>query len=158
METIQIPKGRYFLGDPCYAVPNDQWIPWLDRCDFMNEESSPIFNNKIFGHTVAAFNTVLGDGTYYDQMGRDYSVDAGLIGATSVDLVGDDPAKIARLNELGRIINLTEDGSLYRMLEGEIVIGIKAGRLKFEIQIQEEYDDDDDYCNDPYYDDGRYYY
>ena len=23
--TVTVPAGRYFLGDPCYAVPSEYW-------------------------------------------------------------------------------------------------------------------------------------
>lgn len=78
---IVVPAGQYFLGDPCYAVPNDQWHALLDSCDTFEK---PI--GTVGGHTVVAFRTAYGDGTYLDQRGVEYPVDAGLIGLTPMSL------------------------------------------------------------------------
>ena len=84
MSTVTLPAGRYIIGDPCYSVPDDQWSDLLDQTDcFASPEGS--FKSEETGEEVhvVAFGTAYGDGTYTDQGGRDYPVDAGLIGIMS---------------------------------------------------------------------------
>ena len=81
MTTVTLPAGRYIIGDPCYSVPDDQWSDLLDQTDcFASPEGS--FKSEETGEEVhvVAFGTAYGDGVYTDQGGREYPVDAGLIG------------------------------------------------------------------------------
>lgn len=98
--TVTVPAGRYFLGDPCYAVPNEYWGPLLDSCDFF--DGSPV--GQANGSQVLAFGTAWGDGTYNDQHGNSYPVDAGLIGLTPIALAQqrDD---FDQLESLGHIVD-----------------------------------------------------
>jgi len=94
-----VPPGRYFLGDPCYAVPADDWSPLLDSCGIFDR---PI--GRVRGFEVLAFGTCWGDGEYTDQHSHKYSVDAGLIGLTPIALAQQHRA-FARLETLGRIVD-----------------------------------------------------
>ena len=81
MSTITLPAGRYIIGDPCYSIPNEQWDEILQQTDcFESPEGS--FKSEETGEEihVVAFGTAYGDGVYTDQGGREYPVDAGLIG------------------------------------------------------------------------------
>lgn len=83
---VWIPAGTYLLGDPCYAVPDDLWDEAGKSCDWW--ESSPIatvvVNNKEY--KVLGFGTTYGDGSYTDNDGLVYPVDAGLIGLVPIEL------------------------------------------------------------------------
>lgn len=98
--AVTVPAGHYFLGDPCYAVPNECWMHLLETCDFF--EGSPI--GQANGSQVLAFATAWGDGVYDDQDGNAYPVDAGLIGLTPIALAQqrDD---FDRLESLGRFVD-----------------------------------------------------
>lgn len=119
--AVRVPAGRYFLGDPCYAVPDNagQWDTLLDSCGHFGlddgPQSSPV--GTVLGHQVLGFPTAHGDGAYFDQDGNEYPVDAGLIGLT--------PEVLYRqvedqdwLRKAGMIVDLAEetlcttDGSL----------------------------------------------
>lgn len=67
--------GTYYIGDPCYVIKNDEWRALLERTDFLNDE---FFEYR--GHACFASSTAYGDGSYEDNSGREYMVDAGLIG------------------------------------------------------------------------------
>lgn len=28
---IDYPAGEYYVGDPCYVIPNNDWIDFLDK-------------------------------------------------------------------------------------------------------------------------------
>jgi hypothetical protein len=77
---VIVPAGEYFLGDPSYAVPDDQWHPllwsWADL-------SRPL-GHMLDGTYIVAFPTAYGDGVYKDDHGHSYPVDAGLIGLVPI--------------------------------------------------------------------------
>jgi hypothetical protein len=85
---VLVPKGSYVIGDPCYAVPDKDWLPLLETCNYFN---SPI--GYVQGvdqkHFVLAFGTKWGDGCYRGTDGNNYPVDAGLLGLVPVELVDD---------------------------------------------------------------------
>jgi hypothetical protein len=87
MQTL--PPGEYYIGDPCYAIPDDEWDAFLDAWDEQlgrtndgDGRSSGIFEFK--GLKVFAGFTAHGDGTF-----DSYPVDSGTFGAVPVALVGD---------------------------------------------------------------------
>jgi hypothetical protein len=74
-----IPAGKYWLGDPCYVIKDQDWLV------FCNEYSSNDTEGNAYvtlpdSTPVLAFSTYHGDGFYMDQHGNEYCVDAGLIG------------------------------------------------------------------------------
>lgn len=90
--TVNVPAGDYWIGDPCYTVPGGEWSDWLDATDF--EDNDGILCAEL-GHGTGKFAvgvpTMYGAGGY-DQSGRVFGVDSGLIGLVSdewVQLCGD---------------------------------------------------------------------
>lgn len=81
-----MPAGKYYVGDLCYVL-HAEWdevcgLFFAGRTDHGCNEGE--FNLKD-GRRFACFNTAYGDGCYYDNSGRDYSVDAGSIGCILLD-------------------------------------------------------------------------
>lgn len=102
--TLTVTPGRYFLGDPCYAVTRqNDWVALLESCRYFEE---PV--GTLNGTQVAAFGTAYGDGFYQDRDGYGYPVDAGLIGLTPVGLIDDETA----LTGLGRFVEFEEPVSM----------------------------------------------
>ena len=66
------------FGDPCYAVPDQFWMDLLGSCDFFSDT----LEGNVNGFTVYSAGTMYGDGTYSDNKGRQFPVDAGMIGLT----------------------------------------------------------------------------
>lgn len=99
--VVEVPAGKYFMGDPCYAVPDKEWIPLLESCDYFN--STPI-GKMSDGREVLGFSTAYGDGTYHDQYGNEFGVDAGMIGL--VPVTEKEIKKNKQLVELGTIIDV----------------------------------------------------
>ena len=89
--TITVPAGTYWLGDPCYAVPDADWMPLLNSCDFFNHPKG-----TVRGHHVYASGTRWGDGQYRGTDGHSYPVDAGLIGLVPEALVTEAPGSESR--------------------------------------------------------------
>jgi hypothetical protein len=79
--SVQVPAGKYVLGDPCYSVPDEHWDALLASCEYFNE---PV--GTVNGVKVLAFSTKWGDGCYQDQFENEYGVDAGLIGLVPIAL------------------------------------------------------------------------
>lgn len=90
---MTMPAGKYLVGDLCYVMHPE----WDDACDlFFAGRDDHGCNQGEFqlpdGRRFASYNTKYGDGTYTDQFGNNYPVDAGLIGCIRVDDVNDPDA------------------------------------------------------------------
>ena len=88
---ITVPAGKYWLCDPCYAVPSDLWMDLLNSCKFFEYPIGVVQAGDGKNYSVLGFSTEYGDGLYNDQYGNSYPVDAGLIGLTPLDLVEGEP-------------------------------------------------------------------
>lgn len=94
--------GTYYIGDPCYVIADDKWD---DFCDYLAiaerlDGSGGVFEFE--GHKVFAANTALGDGSYTDNNGHEYGVDAGLIGIIPIELCIKTPPD--ELDVVGRVV------------------------------------------------------
>lgn len=94
---VEVPAGEYILGDPCYAVPDGEWMELLESCDYFNTPVGTLRRSTKEGtfnvmetFKILAFSTRWGDGTYQGTDGGMYPVDAGLIGLVPVEVVGKD--------------------------------------------------------------------
>lgn len=81
---VKLPAGEYWVGDPCYGVPDEKWSEWLEAADFRNQMNLLVAD--IDGHTVVGVGTMHGDGQYEGTDGNSYGVDAGLIGVVPVEI------------------------------------------------------------------------
>ena len=81
--------GSYYVGDLCYVMHPQ----WKEVCDLMfATDDNRVLDgefNLANGVRFAVQSTAYGDGTYYDGEGREYPVDAGLIGCIRVQDVYD---------------------------------------------------------------------
>jgi len=104
--ATQLKKGKYYIGDPCYVFGNS-WSDVLNETHFFNDEQC-----KIKGKTVVGGGTAYGDGTYEDNKGRKYWVDAGLIAILPISLLKIDNKKTIKEIEESEgmhIVNFKED-------------------------------------------------
>jgi len=85
-EYVSVPAGRYWLCDPCYAVPSNLWNDLLDSNNCFDNPVGKVKASDGNIYHVLAFGTAYGDGVYADQFGNQFPVDAGLIGLTPVGL------------------------------------------------------------------------
>lgn len=79
---IQSNKG-FYVGDICYALADDTYHGVWGEADY----EDGIYEVPGTGFSFAAAGTAYGDGTYQDEYGRVYSVDAGNIGIVPLELV-----------------------------------------------------------------------
>lgn len=120
--TVAVPAGKYFLGDPLCAFPDDaRWNRLLDSCGVF--QASPV--GAVDGMQVVAFHTAHGDGSYECEEGE-VAVDSGLIGLV--------PASAARETPAGMIAVEFGDTESCQAVGGTLWFG----------QIKFETDDSDD--------------
>ncbi len=129
--TVVMPAGTYRLGDPCYHVPSDLWMPWLEAADFTKES---VLLANIDGKPVLGFSTAWGDGLYPGSDGRGYPVDAGLIGLVPLDL-----SKSKDDGFLGSTVTFEESFTCTR--EGGT---LTFGHIVIETDDEADEDEDDD--------------
>jgi len=90
-ETVaRMPAGEYWVGDPCYAVPADRWMEWLEAAGYQTQDRYLLAH--LDGKPVLGISTAHGDGCYPDDHGNEYPVDAGLIGLVPVEIAADNDA------------------------------------------------------------------
>lgn len=87
--SLEMPAGTYWVGDPCYGVPDQRWMEWLEAADY--ESNHPVLYAELDGHPVVGLTTAYGDGVYHDGPGNEYPVDAGLIGMVPVAVAQEKP-------------------------------------------------------------------
>src|SRR5687768_11930213 len=87
IESITMPAGEYWVGDPCYAIDaQEKWMEWLEAADYTNNDRSCFLLADLDGRPVLGISTAYGDGEYQGSDGNSYPVDAGLIGAVPVEV------------------------------------------------------------------------
>lgn len=133
-----MPAGKYYVGDLCYVLHNE----WNEVCDlFFNGRTDHGCNEGEFnlkdGRRFACYNTVYGDGQYWDEDGRSYSVDAGSIGCILID-------DIDMMNEQ----NFLDGGNIvdfHQPFKTDVVDGvIKFGDIRIDtdpIDLDEDYEE-----------------
>lgn len=105
--TKQImPAGYYYMGDPCYVIPDEKWGKFVDKT-FQYEGTMFKFSD----YPCWTHGTYLGDGVYFDDFNNFYSVDSGLIGVVEIGVFMFDiePQDITD----GRIVDFKEPFEVY---------------------------------------------
>lgn len=128
--------GRYYVGDLCYVLHDS----WDDFCNLTIKDHACLEGefNLPDGRRFATFNTKWGDGSYQDQQGRYYGVDAGLIGCilmSDIDNTDDD------FVTGGQVIDFVEDFDVWSE-DGVIVFG--NVKIDTDPQYSEHEDDYED--------------
>ena len=70
--------GTYYVGDLCYVLHDE----WDEVCELIIKDGVCLDGEFTLkdGRRFAMYGTAYGDGTYRDQSGNEYGVDAGSIG------------------------------------------------------------------------------
>jgi len=100
-----MPAGRYYIGDLCYVMTDEEWEEFCSITIVDLRCIDGEFTLKD-GRRFATYGTAFGDGLYMDQYGREYGVDAGLIGCIRLDDIKADKYNI---EELGNISEFETD-------------------------------------------------
>lgn len=111
------PAGTYYVGDLCYALEDNVYD---------NVFGGEVYAGGLYQKGDSFFlvdNTSAGDGTYTDDTGRKYLVDAGIIGICSYDLIDE---KKMRKNE-----NNTIHGGQIITFKNPFHINFSDGKFNF---------------------------
>jgi hypothetical protein len=131
---VIVPAGRYYLCDPCYAVRDEDWMPWLQAADYTADNLGHIlYGLTTDGFPVFGFNTAHGDGCWTGSDGFRYGADAGMIGLVPVghnpNLEIEDTRK--QLYPLVNIVEFDRPTRCRRTMDGVLTFGkvrINTGR------------------------------
>jgi hypothetical protein len=101
-------SGVYYIGDPCYVVRDEDWIPLLERIDYFDADEQ-----TYMGATILGKGTAEGDGQYdcktrHGDIIGSLPVDAGLIGILPIDVCCETPQDIARKG-LGVVVTFQDN-------------------------------------------------
>jgi hypothetical protein len=85
--------GRYYIGDPCYALSKERHKQFLDLIG-CNDEAQKLLQGGVLegefnlpdGIRFAVYNTLWGDGRYRSNFGDIYPVDSGCIACIPIEL------------------------------------------------------------------------
>ena len=136
-----LPAGTYFIGDPCYMFSHDT-PSWSEICKQSFNHENESLGGKLIpfnGRLIFTGNTAYGDGNYEGSDGYAYGVDAGILGATPIELNED---KYADLTALGTIVTFDEPFEC-SWSDGVVTLG--------HIIIDTNYHEDEDF-GDSYFD------
>lgn len=114
--TVRMPPGEYYVSDPCYCFNDDTWPKIGELTNWWEDEEKPVFEYK--GKACLAFSTAHGDGCFTDNQGREYGVDAGMIGLIPVEVADKEPG-----NGLGHKMTFTKSFRCTRFPEGKLRFG-----------------------------------
>lgn len=134
--TIKSSKG-FYIGDICYVLHDTVYYGfWGDQMDFQ----MGIHQVPGTPWSFAVGKTAYGDGSYEDNRGNTYPVDAGIIGLVPLELVGKDGLDSGTvIRTPGTAEFVAEDGKFYISLLDRSVI---------EIDTHEEYWGEEDDADD----------
>lgn len=136
-----MPAGKYYVGDLCYVMHDE----WDEACSlFFKGRDDHGCNQGEFtlkdGRRFVSINTKWGDGSYRDQQGRSYGVDAGLIGCIRVQDISLDCGD--NFISGGNIIDFPHDFDCgYEDENGTIVIG----HIRIETDQEYDYKEEEEY-------------
>lgn len=135
--AISMPAGSYWVGDPCYASRQANWSEYCSSSECFEDPVATADD----GSWVVGLPTMYGDGVFSDGWGREYPVDAGLIGLV--------PAEFAEVGEDGKVWGahlVTFEHSFMAAVEGSV---IRFGPIEIETGDVEE-DEEDEFGEDEF--------
>lgn len=142
-DLIVVPKGRYFVGDPCYSAGQDNasWQKWCDKADEGDPEGN-MLAATYNGYPVIGVHTAHGDGDYSDQEGNEYGVDSGMIGVVPAELISKAGWNEKSLSAMGDWVDFDNDVQITHN-KGVISIGHISINTDPDNELEEEIDPDD---------------
>ena len=121
MTQITMPKGEYYIGDPCYVI--EEWDEYLETVGFEGGVK------EFRGMLTAKWYTKYGDGAYESDYGHTLLVDSGTIGCIPKELCTKDDGG-------GAFIEFEEDFTCEEIKDGVM----QFGHLIVDTRDEDEYD------------------
>jgi len=140
-------SGKYYIGDPCYAVKDENWSDVIESTGCFGYEFKDIQKwNGLFkynGEYCFADGTKYGDGCFQDNYGREYGVDAGLIGIMPLEVCDGDSMNGGQIVDFENDFMVWSDDGEFHF--GDVVIQTRDEEEDEEWEDDEEEDDDEDW-------------
>jgi hypothetical protein len=161
---VTVPAGTYVVGDPCYTVPGDAWMAWLEASDYdipgryhvlaayvTTTTLTKTGKERTRKHLCVGISTAYGDGCYEDAEGREYAVDAGLIGLVPAGVFTDRYPDVDLTNTVtfnGPVTCWYDAGVIhFEVATPEVSAGKGAAGTKVVIDTDPE-DPEENHCNE----------
>ena len=119
----QLPAGDYVISDPSYVLCDDDYSRIIDETYCYSKNENHIFIDSKTGLKFCVFSTAWGDGFYYDNEGREYGVDAGVIGCIPIGMCSKDIGKYSHKESFANDFVVAVGGEHNGLLKfGDIII------------------------------------
>ena len=127
-----------YLGDLCYCLNHDVYQEAIELANYEGKFDSTASGMHVEGAFVS---TQYGDGDYIGSDGKEYAVDAGIIGIVNITSAAATEGEDFKIfSKLGRVIKLPKYGptqyKISRDKVGTITVEIRQGKFKEVISIE----------------------
>ena len=127
-----------YVGDLCYCLNYDVYQEAMELANYEGKFDSTASGMHVEGAFVS---TQYGDGEYIGSDGREYAVDAGIIGIVNITSAAATEGEDFKIfSKLGRVIKLPKYGptqyKISRDKVGTITVEIRQGKFKEIISIE----------------------
>ena len=135
-----------YIGDLCYCLNYDVYQEAIELANYEGKFDSTASGMHVEGAFVS---TQYGDGDYIGSDGKEYAVDAGIIGIVNITSAAATEGEDFKIfSKLGRVIKLPKYGpTQYKISRdgvGTITVEIRQGKFKEIISIPTGDTDEDD--------------
>lgn len=127
-----------YVGDLCYCLNYDVYQEAMELANYEGKFDSTASGMHVEGAFVS---TQYGDGDYIGSDGKEYAVDAGIIGIVNITSAAATEGEDFKIfSKLGRVIKLPKYGptqyKISRDKVGTITVEIRQGKFKEVIYIE----------------------
>lgn len=144
------PSNTYYIGDPCYVFPDQDWHQFCDALDHTSDD--PVILCIDDEPVLIVQNTAYGDGEYPILLNgtqhSTFGVDAGLFSIIPIEFI----SKWGGDAKLGSVITFTQP-SFSSFDRGVLQLNTSEFNLVVNTNSEDEEDCEDDYFEEDYYDD-----
>lgn len=135
-----------YVGDLCYCLNYDVYQEAIELANYEGKFDSTASGMHVEGAFVS---TQYGDGDYIGSDGKEYAVDAGIIGIVNITSAAATEGEDFKIfSKLGRVIKLPKYGptqyKISRDEAGTITVEIRQGKFKEIISIETGNAEEDD--------------
>lgn len=123
--------GEYYIGDPRYVF-NASWDSVLQQTNSLSSNEETFIGR----HKVAGGDTAYTDGVYYDQDGRQYAVDSGILAIM--------PAVLLNKDKVSTKIDIQQSNFMHIVkFENDFEVEVENGVFTFGSVVINTHDESD---------------
>jgi len=127
--TFTFPAGEYYIGDLCYALPDDVYDRIFGE---LGGYEAGLYEKKNSTDLFFLGNTAFGDGCFYGSDENQFFVDAGIIGIMSKSLL----KKPNKADATNLLASKPGDGGHFYKFDTPVTCRFKDGRFSFRSKYQ----------------------